>query len=424
MSYKHSFYNINVFENGYTDNPDYRDLYYNVILGKFAHIKEDQSLDTEELIEKRMVVKGDIDEPQLYKRQQEKAIMDDYPAHVFLTISTTMKCNYDCAYCFESCKKGKHLEGEVLEDTIAYIKTEIDRNPNLKSLGIRWFGGEPLLNIPAIEKISEIIIPYCASHKINYKAQITTNGYFFTKEVSERLKELKVESAQIALDGFEKTYISTRKAPKNAFRQVLQNIADSVIPVVIRINTTRQNQDEIIALIKELHKSDSIILKEKNRLSVCRVKEYPTDNASLEYGFTDEEWLAFRTRLPSGKEQGSKERNLDFGIAKLLPCSHNQKRNVFISPDGYLYRCDFMISSPNDRIGTIKEGINEHNSIDIDFVKSTITDECLRCKFLPICCGGLCRYAELRQGKPCELTKGRFRQNMTNYLKYVYKNKS
>ena len=420
MSYKQSFYNINVFEQGYTDNPDYRDLYYNVMSGKFAHIKDDQPLDNPDLIKKGMVVPINTDEPHLYKQRQEKAIMDDFPSHVFLTVSTTMKCNYDCAYCFEACKKGKHLEGEVLEDTIAYIKTEIDRNPNLKSLGIRWFGGEPLLNIPAIEKLSEIIIPYCQTRNINYKAQITTNGYFFTKEVSERLKELKVESAQIALDGFEQTYISTRKAPKNAFRQVLQNIADSAIPVVIRINTTRQNQDEIIELVKDLYKSKATILKDQNRIVVNRVKDY---EEPLQYGFTDNEWLDFREKYKELHDCMGIKNLSDLGRVKYIPCIHNQRRNVFISPDGYLYRCDFMISDPKDRIGSLKEGINEHNNVDTDFVKSTITEDCLQCKFLPICCGGLCRYAELRQGKPCELTKGRFRQNMTNYLKYVYKDK-
>ncbi len=418
MIYKESFYNINVYNEKYTDNPAYEDLYYNTLSGNFAHITATSNLDDADLKAKKMAVPENVDEPLLYNRQQEKAIKDDFPSHVFLTVSTTMKCNYDCAYCFETSKKGKHLEGEVLEDTINYIKTEIDRNPNLKSLGIRWFGGEPLLNIPAIEKISEIIIPYCQERNITYKAQITTNGYFFTKEVSKRLKELKVESAQIALDGFEKTYISTRKAPKDAFRQVLQNITDSVIPVSIRINTTRKNQDEIMELVKELYRSKETLLNDKNKVNISRVKEY---EEPLHYGFTDTEWLEFRERITDLKDIMGMQKIADLGKMHIIPCVHNQRRNVFISPDGYLYRCDFMISDPKDRIGSLKEGIIDNNATDKDFVKSTITEECLRCKFLPICCGGLCRYAELRQGKPCELTKGRFRQNMINYLKYVYK---
>ena len=57
--------------------------------------------------------------------------------------------------------------------------------------------------------------------------------------------------------------------------------------------------------------------------------------------------------------------------------------------------------------------------IDKKFVCSTITSTCLNCKYLPLCSGGLCRYEELKFGKNCDLIKGKFRQNMQNYLDYV-----
>ena len=66
----------------------------------------------------------------------------------------------------------------------------------------------------------------------------------------------------------------------------------------------------------------------------------------------------------------------------------------------------------------MKTGVNSDSKVDKMYVKSTITEECMKCKYLPICCGGKCRYEELHFGKPCKEIKGRFRQNMQDYLTY------
>ena len=101
-----------------------------------------------------------------------------------------------------------------------------------------------------------------------------------------------------------------------------------------------------------------------------------------------------------------------------MPCPIIQRNNIIISADGLLYRCDFHIGDKSKSIGTIKNGMTD-NKVDRDFVCSKITDNCLDCKYLPICAGGLCRYAELKRGKDCELIKGKFRQNMQNYIDNV-----
>lgn len=302
------------------------------------------------------------------------------------------------------------MDAEMIADTITYIKNEIDRNQNLKSFSIKWFGGEPLLNIPAIEQISRFTIDYCKQKNIKYSAIIITNGYFYTREVSEKLKELGITSVQIAIDGFAEEYARIRQVSKDSYSKVLQNIEDSVIPVLIRINTNKQNNDIIPELVRGLSKLPSV-QSNFNRIMVARVKEYCK---SLTYGFTDEEWLEFRKCyegiqdvLPTILEPST-----------LLPCGNNQKRNVIIGADGLLYRCDFHIGDTNYAIGTLKEGIRINN-IDNAYVCSTITEDCTSCKYLPICAGGRCRYGELYQGKNCLLIIERFRQNMQNYIKYV-----
>ena len=427
MDYKLSFYNINVYEEGYTDNPNYKDLYYNTMSNKFAEIPEgfnpaEPSEKLEELKEKRMIVPTSLNEAENYRTAQIKAIENEYPTTVSLVIAVTTKCNYQCEYCFQnSHKNGVDMQGEVLQDTIAYIKKEIDRNNNLKTFRIRWFGGEPLMNMQAIREISNFVIPYCKERNLKYEASIITNGYLFTKEISNELNKLSVTKVQIAIDGFENDYIAIRKAPKDAYKRVLQNIEDSVIPVTIRLNTTRNNKEDIIELLKELSQFDSVKNKH-NTITIARVKEYDYAK-TLRYGFTDQEWLKFRECrvdymdvLPIDSVEST---------VRLIPCPHNQKRNIILSADGFLYRCDFHFGYKNYAIGTIKDGISVNNIVDKDYLCSTIDTSCLKCRFLPLCCGGACRYGVLKQGKSCSLIEGRFKQNMQNYLTYVYnKNES
>ena len=411
MEYKLSVFNINLKSENY-EGIESDTLYYNVISGKFAEIPADVNMDNppQKLITDGFVVPEDVDETENYANAQKKAIADEYPSNTRITVCPTMACNYQCEYCFEHHKSNHSMDAELIADTINYIKTEIDRNPNLKSFGIKWFGGEPLMNIKAIEQISEFVIDYCKQRNIKYSAIIITNGYFYTREVSERLKALKVQSVQIAIDGFADDYAKVRQVSKDAYSRVLQNIESSVIPVIVRINVNRQNKDIIPELVRELSKLPSV-QSGFNRIMVARVKEYCK---SLTYGFTDEEWLDFRKCykeiqdvLPTILEPST-----------LFPCGHIQKRNIIISADGLLYRCDNHIGNNNYVIGSLKEGIRVNN-IDNAYVCSTITEDCKSCKYLPICAGGRCRYEELYQGKNCLLILERFRQNMQNYIRYA-----
>lgn len=414
MKYKHSFYNINLKEEGYNVESD--NLYYNVISGKFAEIPTDINLDNppKELIDNWFVVTTDKDEPSEYVSYQKYTITNDYPSFVALVITTTMKCNYNCEYCFEQ-HKGLDMTPEMLQNMKEYIKNEIDRNTNLKKFQLCFFGGEPLLRLDIIKEISEFVIPICEERNIEYIPNIVSNGYFLTKDVSNQLKDYKITSVQIAIDGFKNTYTAIRHTTNDAYDRVLKNIEESILPINIRLNVTRNNTDEIIALAKEFVQLPSV-KDGKNKISLERVKDY---SIPLQSGFTDDEWLAFRDRL--SKEIDNKEiLNKWFRNPTVCykPCAKVSARTVILCTDGYLYKCENDIGIVSKAIGTIREGINPDNEVNKQYVCSTVNEECKKCKLLPICCGGCCRYEELLYGcKPCKIIKETVRQNINNYLK-------
>ena len=418
MKYKQSFYNINLADEGYKDVGV--GVIYNTLLGTFSEISNDIDLNNppKELIESGFIVPFDVDESKEYISKQKSMFQEDYPPYITFVIAN-MTCNFSCAYCFEKGKHGANMSEETLTDIIAYIRKEIDRNKNLKYLRIKFFGGEPLLRMDIIKKVSEFVIPYCQNKGIDYSAQIITNGYYFTKEVSHLLNTYKVKLAHIAIDGFEEDYISMRNAPKDAFQRVIQNIEDSEVKVVIRINVTKTNKDIICDLIKYLYTLQSV--KEK-RTSIDIVGVCLYENNEY-YDFTDEEWLECRkTYIDTLREFEEPSKMIHLDKVRHLTCGMLGKRSVILCGDRYIYRCDRQLGNTDCIIGTIKDGICEDNAIDKEFRCVVADDECMKCQYLPICGGtGNCKYKYLQMGKPCYLIKNRFRQNMQNYLTYVRK---
>jgi uncharacterized protein len=309
------------------------------------------------------------------------------------------------------------MSEETQNDIIAYIKNEIDRNENLKAFHIAWFGGEPLLRLDVIKAISDFVIPYCEEKQIQYNANIVTNGYFLTKEVSQQLKDLQVTNVKIAIDGFAEEYGRIRQISKDAYSKVLQNIENSVIPVNIMLNVTRKNTSEIIDLAKELLLLYSV-KSGRTHIGLNRVKEY---DASLTNGFTDDEWLEFKNQLLLTLDNnGLANKWFKLPTVALRSCTKLGARNVTLCADGYIYRCDNDTGSIDKAIGTVKQGVDAENKVNKQYVRSTITDICRNCKYLPICCGGSCRYDELYFGcKPCNLVEGKFRQMMQYQIKKV-----
>jgi len=413
--WKYSQYNINLRDDGYPNAK--KDEYYNILLGKFTIIPNDVNLDNPPGDLKGFLVPFDVDETKNFMKRQDELFNEEYPSHLSLVIAVTMSCNYRCEYCFQ----GEHsananMSDETIDDTISYIKKEIDNNDKLKSLGVTFFGGEPLMNMGAIRKISRFLLTYTKEKGISYRAAIDTNGFFMKKEISAELKELGVVKAQIAFDGLEDFYNTIRKAPKDAYKKVLKNIEDSEIPIVIRVNVTKKNQDEAKELIRYLYTLQSV-KDGKDTLSIMRVNVYDRES---DYNFTDDEWLQFRECLTDYISLTSAENLFKLQTAAPFACAMLKKHNVVIGVDGNLYRCDRQVCEKGKEIGNLKDGINDDCEIEKSFRSIILNEDCMKCKYLPLCGGdGGCRLDYLEQGNNCDLVKGKFRQDMSNYLKYV-----
>ena len=166
-------------------------------------------------------------------------------------ILTTTDCNARCFYCFETGWKKSFMTEQTARDTAAYIGAHLSGRP----VRLEWFGGEPLVNVRAIDIITDSL----RRQGVGFYSTMVSNGYLFDETLAGRAKDdWALEQVQITLDGTEEVY-NQRKAYVHAegspYRRVLGNIGlllDAGIRVNVRLNMDGDNEKDLYALVDEL----------------------------------------------------------------------------------------------------------------------------------------------------------------------------
>ena len=390
---------------------------YNAFTGALAVVKEKQYkqftdyLDTGKEIEDKefldnalkcgYLVSENVDERFLIKMRMMSGRFNN--RILALTIAPTMACNFRCVYCFEQGHYGNELMDEATQNNIIeFVKKRIS---GIDKLVISWFGGEPLLGMPVIEQMSNRLMDLCLEHNVQYGAGIVTNGYLLTRDIAQKLKECKVQSAQITVDGPKQIHDKRRPLinGKGTYDVIMENLKeiDGLLPVNLRINVDADNfsvANEVVQYIKE-----------HNMLTYVR----PYLALVIPYNGVYE----------SGKclsEEVYSKYNLQFLLDNDLPlrviypkprgnyCVADLANGWVIDDKGYMYKCWNDIGMTEKAIGNINLGDNfiqnTHYLSTYSSFDPYIDDYCKDCKILPVCLGG-CPNTRAERGIMCDQIK-------------------
>ena len=184
--------------------------------------------------------------------------------HFQLIILPTEKCNFRCTYCYED-----FAADRMRQETILAIKKLLERRvPDLETLDVSWFGGEPLVAKNVVLEISKYAksLTYKNS-QLSYFSSMTTNGYLLNYETANALAHVGVKRYQISLDGSREIHNRSRlRADGNGtYDKIWSNllaIRDSSLPVSILLRIhfsadTFQLLDPLIEDIKREFLPDS-----------------------------------------------------------------------------------------------------------------------------------------------------------------------
>ena len=187
------------------------------------------------------------------RRLMQALEMSEKPGYNQFEILTTTNCNADCIYCYEHGYKRITMNKEIANQVVHYIK----KNLWGEDARIRWYGGEPLMNIQAIDCISEGL----SKNGISFSSKMISNGYFFSKEIIEKANKIwNLKNVRVTFDGLEQTNNKVKRyknpSPSPFFRTIenIELLLKANISVTVRINVERHNVDEIPDLIGQMCK--------------------------------------------------------------------------------------------------------------------------------------------------------------------------
>lgn len=400
--YKKSIYNICI--GNVSDNK----LYYNSFTGSISlfdnkslnfleniSLYDDNSNEEDKQLKNLMyengfIVNDEFDELNWIILNNKSIRYDTHPTKIRLTVAPTMLCNYNCYYCYESrVDRSPKMSDEVIDDLLNYIESQI--TDELKELCISWYGGEPLLAIDVIKKISIHLITLCNQRGIKYKSDILTNGYLLDYDTAVMLHdECNITSVQIPMDGMAQTYSERKGVSKETFDKVINNICKicNIMKVHIRMNVDNNNKQEIYELARILLINCN--LKDKIRIYLAPVKNYSNVCNFIDSGcFSDIQFLNFKLLFSEFLKDLDEKVSIltSIRMPSFISCGLSRVQNLIIDSDGIFYRCAHLIGHKEHAIGNVKIG-QVFNDANMKFLNMEIQSKCKMCNMLPVCMGG------------------------------------
>lgn len=321
----------------------------------------------------------------------EKAVMlNTTPVSMHFTIAPGLGCNYNCVYCFEKDRiSHKKMSEESRDEVCEYIIKLAESNPFLKHIGIRWFGGEPLLYKESIDYISKKIIGYCENHGLEYGAGIVTNGRLLDEDTARMLARNKVSYVQLAMDGMRDYYARQKGTTVNDFDKTVDNIVKCayIVPITVRIN--------IADSLNEGLKLTEYLLKEKGldgkiKIYVAHIRDYQEKCMPIEEKSHSNFLVLEGEYIKLFGETGKYSKASLFYLApqrRPTTCMSVCSNNFCIGPEGEFYRCEHHFGNPDYIVGNIKEG-RFYSALEVEYVKHNHPRKCEDCNMFPVCLGG------------------------------------
>jgi uncharacterized protein len=306
-----------------------------------------------------------------------------------------LDCNLACTYCFEGRRKGAfYMSADTADDFLGFLQSGVLIGKD--EIHLAFYGGEPLLSMDTIVRISEGVKTIAAPQGMEYGFSLVTNGTLLTPRAVDELKRLGLTAASVTLDGPRRVHDAFRpfKSGNGSFNAIVRNVKEvcSLIDVQLGGNYTKGHYREFPGLLDHLLSSG--ITPDK----ISFVKFDPVINESNEFAPPDfhdgcmsinEPWL-FEASIFLREE--ILKRGFRTQAIEPVVCFMERPASVVVNYDGALYRCPGLIGRNEFCAGLVKSGMLDcRHSHCLENWKN---EECLTCGYLPLCFGG-CRYMQL-----------------------------
>jgi uncharacterized protein len=341
----------------------------------------------ESLAQGGFIISEQVDEVEYLLDRNEIACM--HHNVLDLTISPTYQCNFRCKYCYVNFDQGR-MSPDVEHRVSKYMEYVF---PLYQQVNITWFGGEPLMCMDTVLRLSEKISQIADYHGVALYLFVTTNGYLLTPQNARRLFDVGIRFFHVTIDGSPSCHDNLRVLVNgdSSYMRIYQNIQSLLEQLPDTFLTLRMNTDET-NITKLTEVLDDIPVDYRHRVQlnitpiiregeVCSLDLYQKINQTTRYAL----------------ENGYSYYDMSIPTNRYTFCAADKRSNFQIGPAGTLHKC-----SPSDKpeveVGYLTDQgwpkFNERNDVWHNVLKTR--NECLECPYLCFCGGG-CRLERLRE---------------------------
>lgn len=314
-----------------------------------------------------------------------------------LTILPTEFCNFACAYCYEKLHgaKWKLDNDEILLEFVDLLFEKYD------GITVGWFGGEPLIEIDVVKRISKEIVKRASATGKSCSISITTNGFFLNKKNFKELILAGVSSFQITLDGIrdEHDQIRTTKTKIKTYDVIMNNLLDiksSKFPffeMCIRLNITKENLKSLKEHCNQLEAKFNgddrfqFFFRPVGDWGGDRVKEISEDLVTDENIFREIVKMNINLNMFP-----------HYAMMKNSDCYAKKDGSIVLGPDLRMMKCTVILDDDTNILGTLTKG-NTKYSFPYPGVDKSLGDynsKCESCEKISICSGYSCPLQKIK----------------------------
>jgi uncharacterized protein len=341
----------------------------------------------------RMLISDGHDELKALSTLYELTRFDT--SHFGFTIVTSLGCNFDCPYCFES--KHPSILGEDVQTALLEILD--DQLPTIDAFGVTWFGGEPLIGKHALLNLSDAFIERCDRAEVAYQATITTNGYLLDEQTCAELRDRRVSHVQVCLDGPPEVHDRMRPLAngKGTFWRIVENLRHAVdyLSISVRMNVDTQNfgqAEELLQILDAEGLAGKLTVNAGQIVGVDDGVSSPSSTyqapcfTTSQFAEAELEFVGLALRYGFGGPSLPQPSG--------TPCTAVRSNELVVGSDGELYKCWESVGNEREVIGHVSNYRKTDGRMQRWLKYDPFADkECQVCVALPVCMGGCAHHA-------------------------------
>ena len=373
-----------------------------------------------DMVRGRMLVRDEFDEVAFLAARYQASRHNT--EHFALTIVTSLGCNFDCPYCFEA-KHPSILNPEVEQ---AVLRMLDDKLPTIRSFGVTWYGGEPLVGKRPLLALSDAFIERCDSAEVQYAASIVTNGSLLDEETCAQLRDRRVGDAQVTLDGPPDVHDRMRPLAggrnRGTFWGIVKNLRHAVdyLSIAVRVNVDQGNfgrTEELLQILAAEGFAGKMTVYIGQLVGI-------NDNAAAPSASYTGSCFTSPGYARAQQEFADLAERYGFAAPRLprptgAPCTAMRVNELVVGSKGELYKCFESVGNRQDVVGDIRSYQVPNSRLAKWLTYDPFAnDECRDCIALPVCMGGCAHRAMIPKlhDDRCDTFRHTYREQVWRFV--------